>query len=198
MADTVTRPANEATWADLMAVLGPARCHGAPCFCQRFRLPGRRWAAVGDAEREDRLREQTACDQPGDRPTSGLLAYLADEPVGWCSVGPRTDYPSMMTSRIPWTGRNEDKTDDCVWIVACLITRVGYRRRGITGVLAAAAVDFARERGARAIEAYAMITTGQDVPWGELHVGSVNTYVDAGFVEVSRPSKRRVVMRVDF
>lgn len=37
-----------------------------------------------------------------------------------------------------------------------------------------------------------------DIPWGEPRVGSVGSYADAGFVEVSRPSKRRVVMRVDF
>ncbi|TDV52154.1 GNAT family N-acetyltransferase [Actinophytocola oryzae] len=194
----VVVPANEASWTDLTAVLGSARCHGAPCYCQRFKLPGRRWAEVGDGERADRLREQTACEQPGDRPTSGLVAYLDGEPVGWCSVEPRTAFPGLLNSRLPWAGRTEDKADDGVWVIACLITRVGYRRRGVSGVLAAAAVGFARERGARALEAYGMITNpAREITWGELHVGSANALADAGFTEVSRPSKRRVVMRVE-
>ncbi len=186
-------PADKASWADLEAVLGTVKCHGDKCYCQRFTIPNRRWRAVSDAERADMLRDQVEADPPG-----GLVAYLDDEPVGWASVRPRPTYPNLLTSRVPWPGRTEDKTDDSVWVVACLITRPGYRRRGISGLLAKAAVDFAREHGARALEAYAMITLpGQDIPWGELHVGSVGTYADAGFVEVSRPSKRRVVMRVD-
>jgi GNAT superfamily N-acetyltransferase len=187
------RPAHEATWDDVMAVLGAVKCHGDKCYCQRFTIPNRRWRAVGDAERADMLRDQIEAD-----PTGGLVAYLGDEPVGWCSVRPRTTYPNLLTSRVPWPGRNENKADDSVWTVACLITRPGYRRRGISGELVKAAVDFARAHGARALEGYAMVTLpGQDIAWGELHVGSVGTYADAGFVEVSRPSKRRVVMRLD-
>lgn len=44
-----------------------------------------------------------------------------------------------------------------------------------------------------------MITTpGTEITWGELHVGSRSIFAAAGFTEVSRPSKRRVVMRIEF
>ena len=33
---------------------------------------------------------------------------------------------------------------------------------------------------------------------GELHVGSRSIFADAGFTEVSHPTLRRVVMRIDF
>jgi hypothetical protein len=39
---------------------------------------------------------------------------------------------------------------------------------------------------------------GREITWGELHVGAVQVFADAGFAEVSRPSVRRAVMRVDF
>jgi hypothetical protein len=39
---------------------------------------------------------------------------------------------------------------------------------------------------------------GKDVPWGELHVGHVSIFAAAGFAEVSRPTLRRAVMRIDF
>jgi hypothetical protein len=38
---------------------------------------------------------------------------------------------------------------------------------------------------------------GQSVTWGEMNVGSRNTFVAAGFREVSKPTVRRVVMRLD-
>jgi hypothetical protein len=44
-----------------------------------------------------------------------------------------------------------------------------------------------------------MITVpGQEITWGELHVGSRNAFAAAGFREVTRPTTRRVVMRLDF
>jgi GNAT superfamily N-acetyltransferase len=83
--------------------------------------------------------------------------------------------------------------------VTCFVTRLGFRRRGVTYALARATVDFARERGARALEGYPMITQpDQEITWGELHVGSRSVFAAAGFVEVSRPTLRRVVMRIDF
>ena len=193
-------PANEASWADLQAVFGtrgdPSRCH-----CQRYKMqPGESWASVGAEELALRLRRQTDCGHPESRTTSGLVAHLHGEPVGWCAVEPRTAYPRLLLkTRVPWEGRAEDKTDDSVWAVTCFVTRAGFRRRGISRALAGAAVDFARERGARALEGYPMITEpGKEITWGELHVGSRSIFADAGFTEVSRPTPRRVVMRIDF
>jgi hypothetical protein len=57
-------------------------------------------------------------------------------------------------------------------------------------------VDFARDRGARALEAYPITTT--NVILEELHVGTEDVFADAGFGEVGRPTPRRVVVRVDF
>jgi hypothetical protein len=65
----------------------------------------------------------------------------------------------------------------------------------VSRALARAAVDFARQRGARALEGYPMTT--KDVLLGELHVGTQGIFAAAGFTEVSRPSRRRVVMRID-
>jgi GNAT superfamily N-acetyltransferase len=128
------------------------------------------------------------------------LAYLDGEPVGWCAVEPRTAYPRLLLkTRVPWTGRAEDKADAGIWAVTCFVTRAGFRRRGVSRALARAAVDFARQRGARALEGYPMITQpGQEITWGELHVGSRSVFAAAGFAEVGRPTVRRVVMRVDF
>jgi GNAT superfamily N-acetyltransferase len=146
-------PANEASWDDLQALFG-RRGTAARCQCQRYKLrPRESFASFPAEERAHRLRQQT---DPGhlesDR-TSGLVAYLDGEPVGWCAVEPRTAYRGLLRSyRVPWEGRAEDKGDDTVWAVTCFFTRAGFRKRGVSGALARAAVAFAGERGARAVE----------------------------------------------
>jgi GNAT superfamily N-acetyltransferase len=193
-------PANEASWEDLQVVLG-TRGDPSRCQCQRYKMqPGESWASVGAEGLALRLRAQTDCGNAESGTTSGLVAYLDGEPVGWCAVEPRTAYPRLLRkTRVPWAGRAEDKTDDSVWAVTCFLTRAGFRRRGISRALARAAVDFARQRGARALEGYPMITQpGKEITWGELHVGSRSIFAAAGFAEVSRPTPRRVVMRIDF
>ena len=191
-------PASQASWADLQAVFGTADYPGM-CYCQHYKTRDCHWSSLSGEERHRRLREQTRCDNPRARTTSGLVAYLGQEPVGWVAVEPRTAYPRLPKVRTVWSGRQEDKTDDGVWAVTCFVTRKGYRKRGITYALAAATVSFARDQGARALEAYPMITSpGKEITWGELHVGSRQVFADAGFTEVSHPSPRRVVMRMDF
>ena len=190
-------PANEASWEDLHTIFG-TRGEASRCQCQRYKLrPREAFGNFPAEERAFRLRRQTDCGHPESDTTSGLVAYLDGEPVGWCAVEPRTAYDGLLRSyRVPWEGRAEDKTDDSVWAVTCLFTRAGFRKRGISRALARAAVDFARRRGARAIEGYPITT--KSVIAEELHVGTVGVFADAGLTEVSRPSLRRVVMRLDF
>jgi GNAT superfamily N-acetyltransferase len=190
-------PANKASCEDLQTIFG-TRGQAARCQCQRYKLrPREAFRSFPVEERAHRLRQQTECGHARSGTTSGLVAYLGGEPVGWCAVEPRSAYESLVrNNRVPWEGREEDKADDTVWAVTCLFARAGFRKRGISRALARAAVEFARERGARAIEGYPMTT--KNALLEELHVGTVSVFADAGFTEVSRPTKRRVVMRIDF
>ena len=201
MAETATAlsvvPANEASWEDLQAIFG-ARGTASTCQCQRYKLrPRESFRSFPVEERADRLREQTDCDHPESGTTSGLVAYLDDKPVGWCAVEPRPAYTGLVrNNRVPWAYREEDKTDDSVWAITCLFTRAGFRNRDVGRTLARAAVDFARRRGARAVEGYAITT--KNVISEELHAGTQRMFAGAGFTEVSRPTLRRAVMRIDF
>lgn len=191
-------PANEASWADLQAIFG-VRGYAASCQCQRFKVGPHPWAGPGVAGRMALLEEEAHCGDAGAGTTSGLVAYLDGQPVGWCAVEPRTAYPRLPPARLAWKDRGEDKNDAGVWAVTCFATRAGFRRRGVTRALARATVDYARERGARALEAYPMITEpGQEITWGETHVGTRSIFADAGFQEVFHPTPRRLVMRIDF
>jgi GNAT superfamily N-acetyltransferase len=185
-------PAGQARWEDIQAVFG-TRGPAHRCQCQRYKLkPREAFRNFPVEEREYRLRAQTDSE-----PTTGLVAYLDEEPVGWCAVEPRCAYEGLVrNNRVPWEGRDEDKADDSVWAVTCVFTRAGFRRRGISYALVRAAVGHARRSGARSLEGYPIVT--KDVITEELHVGTEGAFAAAGFTVVSRPTKRRIVMRVDF
>lgn len=159
--------------------------------------PGEAFSSFPVEERAHRLRVQTDCGHPGSETSSGVVAYSDREPVGWCAVEPRPEYVGLVrNSRVPWAGRAEHKGDPHVWALTCLFTRAGFRRRGVSRALTFAAVDLARRCGARAIEGYPLTTT--KVIEEERHVGTIGTFAAAGFSEVSRPTPRRAVMRIDF
>jgi GNAT superfamily N-acetyltransferase len=72
-------------------------------------------------------------------PPPGLLAFDGDLAVGWCQLTPR--------NALPWLDRNWrlKRVDDLpVWSISCLYVRIGYRRRGVTSALIAAAVESAK------------------------------------------------------
>jgi len=199
-AEITVVPANQAGCDDLQTVVG-SRGPAAICQCQRYKLaPREAFKSFPPEERALRLRAQTNCGLPDATSTSGLVAYLEGEPVGWCAVEPRPAYQGLLrVYRVPWEGRAEDKNDESVWAVTCVFARAGFRRRGVSYALARAAVDFAREGGAEALEAYPMLTQGgEEITWGELHMGTRSIFAAAGFTEVGHPTPRRVVMRIDF
>jgi GNAT superfamily N-acetyltransferase len=189
-------PACEASWEDLQTVFG--RGAASKCQCQRIKLGDRAWFGMSVEERAHRLRQETDCGNLGADQTSGLVAYLDGEPVGWVAVEPRARYRRLRGSPVPWAGRSEDPDNPDVWAITCFAIRPGYRGHGLTRPLALAAVEHARAHGAVAVEAYPMLPkAGQVVSWGEMNVGSRNAFVAAGFHDVSRPTTRRVVMRID-
>jgi GNAT superfamily N-acetyltransferase len=191
-------PANDVSFDELLSVFGTAD-YASKCLCQRLKVAGWIWRDSTLAQRTEMLRAQTGCGSSTASATSGLVAFVGDEPAGWVAVEPRTAFPKLRNSRVPWTGRNEDKDDDSVWAVTCLIVRKKFRGHGLTYAMAHATIEWARACGARALEAYPMTTQpGKDVTWGELNVGAKQVFDDAGFTLVTAPTARRVVMRVDF
>lgn len=188
--------ANEASWDDLQAILtGTA----ARCQCTRQRLGDRAWYALPVEQRAAVLRDAVGCDDTAvDRDpsrTAGIVASVDGEPAAWAAVDARPAFRRLRGSPVPWVGRHEDKNDETVWAIACIVVRRGFRGRGLTYPLVAAAVEHARERGARAIEGYPMLTGGAEITWDELSVGPVGPFLAAGFAEVTHPTTRRLVMR---
>ena len=81
--------------------------------------------------------------------------------------------------------------DTPVWSVVCLFVDRHFRRQGLTGRLLKAAVDYAREHSAPAIEGYPV---APDAP-SYTYMGTPETYRRAGFVDVTPVGQKRLVMR---
>ena len=187
MAVTV-EPVSAGRFDDVQTVFGD-RGQAAKCQCQRYRMGWYDHRSDNVAARRELLRDQV-------HEGHGLLAYLNDEPVGWCSLAPRCDYTFLRQPT--WKGRAEDKADASVWAVTCLVSRAGFRGRGVSRALVGATIDFSRNRGARAVEAYPMKPApGKDVAWGEMHVGKLSSFLAAGYRVVHVPSLRRAIVRYD-
>lgn len=179
-------------WADLVAVFG-TRGDPSWCWCQYFLTTGRGYEDSAENNRAA-LAQQVA----GSRPP-GLVAYLDGEPVGWVQVGPRPSYPRITGNRALVRARTADPQDGTIWSVTCFVVRVGRRRRGISAALLDAAVQFAREHGASAVEGYPVDVAARTTKVGgaELYHGVASTFVRAGFREVARTGATRPVMLLD-
>ncbi len=181
MAPTIC-PLTPDRWPALEDLFGRnGACDG--CWCMYWR--------IGSTYRK-RPREQNrmALREIVDRgPPPGLLAFDGERAVGWCQLTPRAAVPWLDRSR--WL-----KPVDAlpVWSLSCFYVRRGWRRRGITSALIAAAVQAARAAGAPALEAY-------PVDPGESGSGSftgyASTFVRAGFIAIARRSPARPIMRHD-
>jgi GNAT superfamily N-acetyltransferase len=186
-------PAQEVPFADVEAVFG-TKGDPAHCWCQWYKIPGSNWRSVGDEALRGRLEAQLATSETG----PGLLAYDGDTPVGWCAVEPRANLVRLPQSRIVAGGTPDPDFDDPgIWAVSCFVVPRAHRKRGVGGALAEAAVEYARDHGARVLEAYAIDPTSRErVPAAELFHGTVGMFEHAGFTEVARPTRDRAVMQL--
>lgn len=140
-----TRPLEPGDWPLVERLFGTnGACGG--CWCMWWRVPmgGRTWDAAKGAPNRAALR---ALVESGT--ASGVLALDGDEPVGWCAVGPRAQFPRIDRSRAlarDWGERT--------WSLNCLYVPARWRGCGVATALVAAAVALAKARGAAEIEAY--------------------------------------------
>jgi GNAT superfamily N-acetyltransferase len=154
----------------------------------RWRMRSADFTAAG---RDGRIEALAAAARSG-QPT-GVLAYLGEDPVGWCSIAPRESYRAVLASRVLPVAGGAD-----VWSVTCFFLAPAVRRSGLLPPLLDAACSYAAASGADVIEAY---------PWpggaSYRYMGARELYAAAGFSEVPAgqdqpgpPGQRPVMRRV--
>lgn len=159
--------------------------YGAGCWCTFPRMTEAETRALPGEGTLTRRRRQVVTELASRAVSPGLLAYENGEPVGWVAVAPRTELRRVDRSRA--TPRVDD-TD--VWVIPCVTVRKGQRGRGIAVALIEAAVRYAGEHGAPAVEAYPRAgseRTGDD----NAYFGTEEMFRRAGFRVVREPLPNR-------
>jgi GNAT superfamily N-acetyltransferase len=193
--EVTVRPVDEVPWIDAETVFG-TRGDPARCWCQFYKVTNSEWWKLGGAACAVRLHDQVRDAQNGSgAQTPGLLAYRGGEPVGWVAVEPRTSYPTAIRGKVASAASAQIPDDESVWAIVCFVVRVGHRRQGIAGVLIAAAVSHARNRGARVLEGYPVdVSEKEKVSAASLYHGTVTLFARAGFEVTARPIPGRALM----
>ncbi len=177
------KPVTPQEWADLEPLFSE---HGVQngCWCMYWRIP-RAVCQRNYGEGNKQFLKQIV--ESGKIP--GILAYHNGKPVGWCSVAPRQDFPVLGRSPIL-----KPIDDQPVWSIVCFFVSKPYRRGGLTHLLIQSAIQYAKEHGARIIEAYPIDIRAKYIEY-ERYSGLTTTFEKAGFKEVFRRSERRPIMR---
>ena len=176
----VIRQVDEKRWDDL-ARLFEGRGGPKNCWCMVWRARGAEARRTDGRSRKAALRRRVHAGLP-----IGLLAYLSDEPVAWCSIAPRSTYRPLGGPEVV-DGRPQD-----VWSIVCFFIVRRLRRQGVMERLLTAAVEHARARGAKVVEAYPVESDSPSYRF----MGFVPAFAAAGFIEVGRAGTRRHVMRL--
>jgi hypothetical protein len=197
--DLEVRPATDdgtgRVWADVCEVMQTSGDSG-PCFCQWFHLNTAGWRSGTAQQRRAALEGQVRSANP-----PGVLGYVDGKPAAWCAVAPRSSYERLRTSRKLRAAAVADDDADVgeplrVWAVTCFVVKAPFRRRGLTVGMLEGAVDLARRGGAEVVEGYPVdVALRGKIGYAELFVGTLPTFLAAGFAEVGRSAPARPVVR---
>ncbi|MGH8627143.1 MAG: GNAT family N-acetyltransferase [Gammaproteobacteria bacterium] len=151
------------------------------CWCMYWRIGNNYRKKPSDANKA------AFCELVKSGPPPGLLAFDGDVAVGWCQLTPRDALPWLDRT---WRLKRVDHVP--VWSLSCCYVRKGYRKRGVTSALIAAALDAAKRAGASALEAYPL---DANLTPSTSHTGYASTFARAGFKIVARHVPPRPIMR---
>lgn len=180
-----TRPLRRTDWPLIRSLFGDnGACGG--CWCMWWRVPmgGKTWDAAKGAPNREAFH---ALVESGS--ASGILAFEGRAPVGWCSVGPRAHFPRIERSKA--LAREWSQT---TWSLNCLFVPARARGRGVARALVAAAVDLARRRGAKEIEAYPQTARpGERQAAAFVWTGVPSLFEPLGFRPAVKPERGRTL-----
>lgn len=178
------KPVGRPEWADLQALFSaPGAQHG--CWCMYWRMTRAEFQRHYGEDNRLAMEQIIASGR-----VPGILAYLQGQPVGWCSVAPREEFPTL--DRSPTLKRVDSLP---VWSIVCFFVSRPYRRQGMTAALIDAAVAYAKANGATVVEAYPLLPEKSADPRYQLYTGVASTFARLGFREAIRRSRIRPIMR---
>jgi len=162
-------PLTEPRMKDFAEVVNPHH-RDKHCWCLSHRLSAQEIRERGGDDRYEAM-----CSLSRERIAPGVIAYLEDQPVGWCSISPRDQIPKLHASKLI---RPVDEV--AVWSIICMVVRSGFRRRGVNRQMVLGALDYAKDLGAPGVEAYPVDPEGR-MDLTMAFVGTRKMFEEVGF-----------------
>jgi GNAT superfamily N-acetyltransferase len=179
------RALTPADWPALERLFGAnGACGG--CWCMYWRVKGgKAWDAAKGAPNRKAFRKLVEGGA-----AQGVIAYADGVPVGWCNIGPRTDFMRIAGSRVLQRSSAAQR-----WSVACFYVPAKWRGRGVAQRLLAAATREAFRLGAEEVEGYPKTVRSADgkAPGAFVWTGVPAMFEAAGFEPVPAEGSARVV-----
>ena len=146
------------------------------CWCASFRI-------TQNVKSRPPAKNRAVLEAAAERRPPGLIAYRdgGSRPVGWVSLGPRKDYGKLARLRV-----FAPIDDRPVWSIVCFVVARAARGQGIARELLAAAIDYARTKGATTLEAYPADAGGKRLHVADAYKGTLSMFERAGFEVVAR------------
>jgi len=175
-------------WHAVERLFGPnGACGG--CWCMWWRAETRNWNEVKGAPAKKMFKNLIQKSK-----AHGMLAFAGEEPVGWCSFGPRQDFPGLERVR---AYKRSDISD--VWSINCFFIHRKWRGKGLVRGLLKAAIEAIRKRGVKIVEAYPATTTkdGRKLTGSLAWTGPIKIFEEQGFKTIQSTNPLKPLVRLE-
>jgi GNAT superfamily N-acetyltransferase len=178
------RPLTPKRWKDFEKLFGDRGACGG-CWCMSWLLTRKEFDANKGQGNKKKMKALV-----NKKAEPGIIAYMGNEPIGWCAVALREKYIRLENSKV--LKRIDDQP---VWSIPCFFIKKEFRRKGLSTKVLKGVVEYCKGKGAKIIEGYPVEPYSDNIPAAFAWTGFPSSFTKAGFVEVERRSRTRPIMR---
>jgi GNAT superfamily N-acetyltransferase len=173
--DIIIKPVDKNNWIDFETFFLQSKGGPSSCWCMIWRMTKEELKQNNSVCRKEFIKQRVWANIP-----IGVLGYTNNDVIAWCSIAPRETYKKL----------NGDENLENVWSLTCFYIKTEYRKKGITEHLIKNAIKYAKENGAKYIEAYPVKPESPSYRY----MGFINAFEKAGFKFIKMAGTRRHVM----
>ena len=176
------KPLDASTWVDFEALVERHNGVWGGCWCMEFHPEGAERGAHRRKEKEKRVHAGTA---------HAALVYDGRTCVGWCQFGSPDELPRIKHQRAYLEGL--ERLPD--WRITCFFVDKGYRKKGVSALALAGALEEIARLGGGMVESYPEDPTGRSVSSSFLYNASMSIFEKQGFERVRRIGKNHWIVQ---
>ncbi|EMN02488.1 acetyltransferase, GNAT family [Leptospira noguchii str. 1993005606] len=172
--NVIIKPVDNNNWSDFETLF---ESKGGPhyCWCMAWRMTPEERKNNTTENRKKFIKQRVRSSVP-----IGLIGYINQEAIAWCSIAPRETYRSL----------GGDESLENVWSVVCFFVKKQYQGGGMATTFIESAKDYAKKNGAKYLEAYPVEKKSPSYKF----MGFISMFEKSGFMFIKKAGTRRNVM----